>query len=86
MTIYRRGMIERQDNGVYLVNGVMWYSVWSFKKKFGIMPNTNEANLLDAINLSRVFNDEHILIEPEVGEFRTVKGFMEAHLRQYYQR
>ena len=79
-------MIERQDNGVYLIDGVMWYSVWSFKKALGIKLNNNELNLEDAIHLSRRFNDEHILIEPEVGDFRTVKGFKEDHLKEYYNR
>jgi len=81
---YQKGMPERQSNGVYLIGGVMWYSVWSFKKEHGIIPNNNDVNLLDAISISKIFNDDHITIIPEIGEYRTVKGFREQNLREYF--
>ncbi|MFM1662271.1 hypothetical protein [Aeromonas salmonicida] len=81
---YQIGMLERQSNGVYLIGGVMWYSVWSFKKKHEIIPNNNDANLFDAIIISKIFNDDHITIIPEIGEYRAVKGFREKDLKEFY--
>ncbi|HEH9411625.1 TPA: hypothetical protein SIA28_000168 [Aeromonas salmonicida] len=81
---YQIGMPERQSNGVYLIGGVMWYSVWSFKKEHGIIPNNNDANLFDAISISKIFNDDHITVIPEIGEYRTVKGFREKDLKEFY--
>jgi hypothetical protein len=81
---YQIGMPERQSNGVYLIGDVMWYSVWSFKKEHGIISNNNDANLLDAISISKIFNDDHITVIPEIGEYRTVKGFREKDLKEFY--
>ncbi|MCR3907575.1 hypothetical protein ACEUAG_11450 [Aeromonas hydrophila] len=82
--IYKKGMPEHRANGKYEINGVMWYSIWTFKKEKGILNSSNKVNENDAIMLSSLTGNNYILIEPEIGGFETVRGFREDHLMKFY--
>ncbi|MDX7833847.1 hypothetical protein SJS85_00170 [Aeromonas caviae] len=82
--VYDRNSSERIENGLYEIDGELWFSIWTFKNKFGIVPNNNSANLKDAILISSAFNDDHITIIPDIGNFGHVKGFREHNLKDFY--
>jgi len=82
--VYDINSPERIENGLFEIDGELWYSIWTFKNKYGITPNSNSANLQDAANVSRMCNDEHITIIPDIGNFGHVKGFREQDLIHYY--
>lgn len=80
--IYDKSCPEYVENGLYQVGDVLWYSIWTFKNKFGGLNNTGPINLADAINLSKLY--DFITLVPEIGNFETVRGFREKDLKEFY--
>ena len=81
--IYDKQSPEHRGNGLYEIGGVLWYSVWTFKNKFGGSRNTGPINQMDAIELSKLY--DFITLVPEIGQFDTVRGFREVELKQFYE-
>lgn len=71
---------EYVENGLYKIDGIEFYSIWTFKNKFDISNNSNSQNEIDAASISGNFYQS----EPDFGPFRTIKIFSVNELNNYY--
>ncbi len=71
---------EYVENGLYIIDGVEFYSIWTFKNKFHIGNNNNKQNKIDASNIEGMFH----LSKPDFGAFRSIKIFPKHKLFKYF--
>lgn len=78
--MYNSKSEEYVENGLYIINGIKFYSIWTFKNKFNISNNSNHQNKIDASNIPGNFHQS----EPDFGPFFTIKLFPISELDKYY--
>lgn len=83
MKVFKEGDSEYISNGHYLIDGVNYMSVWTYKNKNRIEPNTTRINGSEGIQLSA----RNITIyesEPDYGNFGKILLYPEAVLEEFY--
>ncbi|WP_330544429.1 hypothetical protein V0242_11320 [Aeromonas hydrophila] len=78
--MYQKGMAEYQDNGIYLIDGVMWFTVWAYKGKFKGNHDTPASNTRDSNTLTER-GCMSVLTVPDYGNYPNVKAFIESDIR-----
>ncbi|GAA5130767.1 hypothetical protein [Thalassotalea piscium] len=78
--LYSKHSEEYIENGLYKINQSLFYSLWSFKNKFGIPNNTPLKNYADAELIKGLF----YYSVPDKGGFDKVKLFSESTLKSFY--
>lgn len=81
--IYQKGDSEYVSNGVYEIGVVRYMSIWSYKNKHNIEPNTNEDNSYDSNEL-RAEGVKSYNSKPDFGGFDTVYIFPVHALDKFY--
>lgn len=81
--MFSKNSKEYISNGHYLIDGIEYYSIWTFKRKCGIERNSNDSNSVDSINLlSKNVKCKQSI--PDIGNFDEVKLFSKVDLFNYY--
>jgi hypothetical protein len=81
--MYNKTSEEYISNGHYRINGEDFMSVWTFKKKYGIFPNTNQSNGEDGQTLM----SEDVTFyptKPDFGGFNTIYVYPVTELKKFY--
>jgi uracil-DNA glycosylase len=83
MKIFKKGDSEYLSNGFYKIEGEEFMSIWSYKKRNDISPNTNSINGDDGIEL---FNQGIMSFEskPDFGNFDKVLLYPKVDLDRFY--
>lgn len=83
MKIFKKGDLEYISNGFYKIEGEEFMSIWSYKKRNDISPNTNSVNGDDGIEL---FNQgvKSFESEPDFGNFDKVLLYPTTDLDRFY--
>lgn len=74
---------EYIGNGHYRVGGIDFMSIWTFKKKYGLEPNTTDVNGSEGQDLNRLGFNMHSST-PDFGGFSTIYIYPVEQLKKYY--
>jgi hypothetical protein len=73
---------EKIENGSF--SCIEYMSIWTFKNKNNISPNSNDANRLDAEKIQSSYIPRHSYCIPDFGNFPSVKIFPVEDLKKHY--
>jgi hypothetical protein len=73
---------EYISNGHYNVEGNDWMSIWTYKGKNGITPNSTSTNGSDGLEMYAKY--ESIESKPDFGGFSKIYIFKVSDLDQFY--
>jgi len=74
---------EFKSNGDYIIDGEHYMSVWTYKIRKGISPNTNSSNGSDSLQILRKGARTFMSI-PDKGNFDKVQLFRVEDLNDFY--
>ncbi len=83
MKQYQKGDLEYRSNSHYVVDGVDFMSVWTYKNKTGLTNNTTFTNGREAIELSS-YCSTIISTKPDLGVFDNIYAYPVTELETYY--
>lgn len=83
MAHFNKTSPEYRGNGHYEIAGVKFMSIWAFKKKHGITPNSSNVNGKEGQELAAKGGDIHDST-PDVGSFDKVFIYKVTSLEEYY--
>ncbi|WP_132219423.1 hypothetical protein [Mariniflexile fucanivorans] len=76
--------LDEKKHQVYF-DGIRYISIWLFKRKFGISPNTNEDNYINSEEIFYKYPSlETIKIDIDNRKFDYVLGYPEKTLKEYF--
>ena len=81
--LYQKGDSEYISNGVYKIGINTYMSIWSYKNKHAIEPNTNDGNGIDSSEL-KADGVKSYKSKPDFGGFETVYIFPIYVLDKFY--
>jgi hypothetical protein len=76
---------EYRGNGHYVIEGIEYMSVWTFKNKFFMGINTTKQNGEDAISLSSL-GVKTQRSKPDFGNFDNIYIYPVSDLNNFYQK
>jgi hypothetical protein len=85
MKQYQKGDLEYRSNGHYLVEGIEFMSVWTYKNSRGLANNLTSINGREAIELSS-FCSKLISTKPDFGGFDNIYAYQVNELDTFYNR
>lgn len=81
--VYDKNSKEYRENGLYEIDGVLWYSIWTFKNKFGGSRSLLFYNLTESVELSKKYKS--ISIVADTKGIDSSKAFREEDLKEFYE-
>ena len=83
MEKFKKGDPEYIANGHYNIDGIHFMSIWTFKNKHGLEPNSNKVNGIQGIELTAKGVGTFDSI-PDFGNFDSVLLYPVSSLEDYY--
>ncbi|GEM80660.1 hypothetical protein [Vibrio superstes] len=81
--MYSKQSKEYRSNGIYYIEGQLFYSIWAFKTQFPTRTKNNEQmNIQDTSELEKVTRNESCI--PDFGNLQLVKIFPLLALQAFY--
>ncbi len=83
MNKFKKGDAEYISNGHYNIDGIHYMSIWTYKNKHGIEPNTNKINGTQGAEMTAKGIETCDSI-PDIGNFDSVFIYPVSVLEDYY--
>ena len=83
MKQFKKGDLEYRSNGYYVVEGIDYMSIWTYKIKHNILSNSKELNGQDAIELSSICSSI-ISTFPDFGGYDNIYAYPVKELETFY--
>lgn len=76
---------EYRGNGHYVIDGIEYMSIWTYKNKFSTGINTTKQNGAEAVELSNL-NIDIRRSKPDFGNFDTIYMYPVSDLHSFYKK